>query len=374
MTATGASMPGHGRRILFIDLLAPEPDRHASSVRAAQLLALLTAWGWRVDFLPTAQPASHRAAQVLAELGVALLPCQPEGALGGFLAAILPRYDLLYVAWTPSARRVLSVLEQSARPPLLFDTHDVNHRREFRQARLNGNARTLKRALRTKEAELATIKAASATLAITDSDRDFLRALVPSARLYTVEMWAEPYALERRPDPATLLFIGNMGAPHNHDSVLFLANEIMPLLRQRCPGVRLLVAGQSPHEEVLAVAAPDLEVLGWVPDLDPLLARASLLVAPLRFGSGLKGKMLQAMAAGLPIVASSIAAEGMPLHDGRDVLLADDAAAVAAAIARLLANPAEGLRLSAAARQTLLSHYGRERIAAQFAAALAAVL
>lgn len=363
---------GLGRRLLFIDLLAPEPDRHACSVRAVQLLTLLADWGWRVDFLPTAQPAARRAARLLADLGVALLPGPRQGDQESCIAGLLPRYDLVYAAWTANARRILPLLGQQ-RPPLLFDTHDVNHLREFREARLKGNARTLERALRTKQTELAAIRSASITLAITDTDRAFLQALVPTARIHTVEMWADPRALARRPEPATLLFVGNMGAAHNHDCVLYLANEVMPLLRPRIPGVRLVVAGQMPHAEVRAVAGPDVEVLGWVPDLDPLLARASLMVAPLRFGSGLKGKMLQAMAAGLPIVASSIAAEGMPLRHGHDVLLAEDAAATAEGVCRLLGDPAAGRRLATAAGQTLVQHYGRARIAAQFAAALEAV-
>lgn len=365
---------GHGRRVLFADLLAPEPDRHASSVRATQLLTLLIEWGWRVDFLPTAQPASPAAARVLAGLGVTLLPCQPEQALASFLAPILSGYDLLYVAWTATARRVLPAIDGIPGPPLLFDTHDINHRREFREAKVNGNARTVARALRTKDMELAAIHAASVTLAITDSDRAFLHDLAPLARLHTVEMWAAPLRLDRRPDAATLLFLGNMGAPHNHDGVEFLVKQILPLLRARVPGVRLLVAGQMPHDQVRALATDDVEILDWVPDLAPLLARASLLVAPLRFGSGLKGKMLHAMAAGLPIVASSIAAEGMPLRPGHDVLLADDAAGFAVAVETLLADPAQGRRQAAAAAETLRRCYGRERIATQFSGALRAVV
>lgn len=365
---------GQGRRLLFLDLLVPEPDRHASSVRAAQLLALLVGWGWQIDFLAVAQDQVPVDPRALENLGVTLLPWLPDGALEAFVGRILPRYDVVYMAWTLTARRLLPVLEAAAeRPPLIFDTHDVNHRREFREARLSGNARTLARSLRTKENELRAIRVADVALTITDADRDYLRPLVPQAAIHTVEMWAEPRDLPRRPEPATLLFIGNMGAPHNHDCAIFLVQEVMPLLRPHLPALRLVLVGQEPHRLVRNLAAPDVEIAGWVADLDDWLARASLLLAPLRFGSGLKGKMLQAMANGLPIVASAIAAEGMPLRNEQDVLLAEGPVAIASAVRRLLADRSLGARLAEGARDTLLRHYGRDRIAAQLAQAIEAI-
>lgn len=366
---------GQGRRVLFIDLQRPEPDRHASSLRASQLLTLLRDWQWQVDFLALVNTEPPGSTAVLDRLGVRLLPWLPTGAAEDFVAAEAAGYDLIYVAWTHAARRMLEPARRAAPAvPLIFDTHDVNHRREFREARISGNARTLARALVTKQNELAAVRRADVVLAITPADRDYLRDLVPEARIHTVEMWTEPQAVERAPEPALLLFVGNMGAPHNHDCVRYLATEVMPLLRQALPGATLLVAGQDVHPSLRELAAPDIVFAGWVPDLAPLLRRATLFLAPLRFGSGLKGKMLQAMACGLPIVASDIAAEGMPLVDGEDYLRVADPAGTVAAVRRLIADPGEGRRLAAHARATLARHYTRPAVEAQFSAALRAAL
>lgn len=368
------SEQGRGRRALFLDLLVPEPDRHASSVRVAQLLTLMREWGWRVDFLNCAPSDPPASTGLLDRLGVRLLPAMDMATIARHLAAHAADYALVYIAWVSVARRLMGVVRQAAPgKALLYDTHDVNHLREYRQARVNGNARTLARALRTRNSERAALLAADASLAITAADAAILGELAPAARLFTVGMWAEPDPVRRRPEPATLLFVGNMGAPHNHDCARFLAHEVLPLLRPGLPALCLVLAGPDHNELSQGVAGQDITITGWLADLRPQFERASLFVAPLRFGSGLKGKMLQAMAYGLPIVASRIAAEGMPLRDGHDFLLADTAAEVADAVRRLLADPAAAQALATAALRTLEEHYGRDLVAAQFARAVAAI-
>src|SRR5690606_10015024 len=120
------------------------------------------------------------------------------------------------------------------------------------------------------------------------------------------------------------------------------------------------------------LAGPGIAVPGWIADLTPLYRDAGIFVAPLRFGSGLKGKMLTAMALAMPIVASSIAAEGIGLVDGVDYLCADTAADTAAAVLQLLGDPARAQRLGLSAQDRLVSRFGRERVAAQLAEALSA--
>jgi glycosyltransferase involved in cell wall biosynthesis len=369
------SAQGRGRRVLFLDLLIPEPDRHASSLRAAQLLTLLRDWDWQVDFLNAMPSEPPARSDTLDRLGARLLPGGSLEAAERHIRAEGAAYDLIYLAWVRLSRPLLPVIREAAPGrPVLYDSLDVNYLREYREARLTGNARTLARALRTRESERAALLDAEASLAITPADARLLAELAPGARLFTVGMWSEPDPVERRPEPATLLFVGNMGAPHNHDCALFTMREIMPLLRPRVPGLKLILAGPDHNDIRRKIDGPDIVLTGWQADLRPLFERATLFLAPLRFGSGLKGKMLQAMARGLPIVASAIAAEGMPLRDGRDCLMANDAAAAAAAVERLLADPAQGRTLAAEAMATLRRHYGRESVERPFAEALASIV
>ena len=369
------SEAGRGRRVLFLDLLIPEPDRHASSLRSVQLLTLLRDWGWQVDFLHAAVSEPPAGADALERLGVRALPSGTLEAIEAYVRDAAAGYDLIYLAWVRLSRPLLPVIRQAAPGrPVLYDSLDVNYLREYREARLTGNARTLARALRTKESERAVLLDAEASLAITPADARVLRALAPDARLFTVGMWTDPDPVERRPEPASLLFVGNLGAPHNHDCALYMMREVMPLLRPRVADLKLVLAGPDHNDIRRKIDGPDILLTGWQADLRPLFERATLFLAPLRFGSGLKGKMLQAMAHGLPIVASAIAAEGMPLVEGRDFLLADSAPAAAAAVERLLADPGLGRELAARAMETLRQHYGRESVERPFAEALASIV
>ena len=103
----------------------------------------------------------------------------------------------------------------------------------------------------------------------------------------------------------TLLFVGNFTHAPNVDAAVWLGKEIMPLLREQCPGIRLWLIGIYPPPEVKALACNDIEVTGPVPEIEPYFARAALVVAPVRIGGGMRMKVLQAMALGKAIVTTS---------------------------------------------------------------------
>ena len=367
-------------RLLFLDVLAPQPNRHASSVRSAQLVELLVERGFAVDFAPLVPPQAKEQAAVMRALGATPLPWRDEDAQRAFLAAQARDYDVILLAWTMVARRFIDAARAAApQARIVFDTHDVNHIREYREARAHGDRTQLQRALLTRANEAHAMQVADVTLAITEADAETLRALVPSAQVAVVTMWWEPVlpppgtAPPGTPPPGTpqLLYVGHFGATHNIDAARLLAHDIMPRIHAVRPEVRLTLAGSDPPEMVRELAAPRIAVPGWTRDLTPLFAAAEVFVAPLRFGSGLKGKMLQAMAHGVPIVASRFAAEGIGLADGQDYLAADTPAQTAAAVLRLLDDRALAQRLGRNARALLVARYGRAAVAAQLASALA---
>ncbi len=367
-----------GRRVLFIDLRLPTPERDSTSQRIQQVLAMLRGRGASVDFLCWRDPGPTPPTGTLDALGVRLLPHasgSEAASAEAFLAAEAARYDLVCAVWLNLAHHLLGLLRQAAPDcPLLYLGCDATHILEFREARVSGNARTLQRALRSKQKEREVLAASAVALAITPADAAAYRALAPTANVAVVGMWcALPAQVARRPEPCTLLFLGDMGGPQNHDCALHLAEDVMPLLRRAAPGVRLLLAGPTHNDIEKRIAAPDVEVLGWVADLRALFARCTALMATVRFGSGLKGKLLHAMAHEVPIVASGIAVEGMPLVAEVDFLLVDTPDQAVTAVRRLLDEPALGPALAAQARAKLERFYSRDAIEAQFDAALGAL-
>jgi glycosyltransferase involved in cell wall biosynthesis len=149
-----------------------------------------------------------------------------------------------------------------------------------------------------------------------------------------------------------LLFVGTLDTQPNVDAAVFLANEVLPRVRAKVPDAVLTIAGRSPTPYVRRLCEESgIRLVADAPSLDPLYARARVVVAPLFMGGGTHIKLIEAMGRGAGIVASPIAAEGLDLEDGRHVHLARDAAQFAARCVALLRDPDEADRLGAAARE-----------------------
>jgi glycosyltransferase involved in cell wall biosynthesis len=158
-----------------------------------------------------------------------------------------------------------------------------------------------------------------------------------------------------------LVFVGSFRHLPNIDAACWLADEIFPIVRAALPTIRLHLVGADAPESVLALARhPGIEFHGHVPELEPLLDHARINLAPLRFGAGIKGKINQSLARGLPVVATSCAVEGMFLNDGEDVLCADTAESFAAAIIRLHGDEMLWSRLRAAGLENTRRHFSRD--------------
>jgi sugar transferase (PEP-CTERM/EpsH1 system associated) len=137
-----------------------------------------------------------------------------------------------------------------------------------------------------------------------------------------------------------LVFVGVMSYLPNQDAACFFAHEVLPLVRRRYPRTRFIVVGSNPGRPVRRLARlPGVTVTGKVPDVRPYLDSATVSVVPLRIARGIQNKLLEAMAARRPTVATPQAAEGLDLSDGQQILIADGARGLAAAVVRMLDDP-----------------------------------
>jgi glycosyltransferase involved in cell wall biosynthesis len=156
------------------------------------------------------------------------------------------------------------------------------------------------------------------------------------------------------------MFLGAFTFDPNIDAVQHFVAEVLPDLRARVPGLRLHIVGSDPTPEVRALAGDAVNVTGFVDDLSPYFDQCRAFVAPLRFGAGIKGKLLLSMAHGLPAVASPIAAEGIPAVEDRDLFVARAPRDWTDRIVRLLADDAAWTAMSAAGRSVVEKHYSRD--------------
>jgi sugar transferase (PEP-CTERM/EpsH1 system associated) len=156
----------------------------------------------------------------------------------------------------------------------------------------------------------------------------------------------------------TFVFTGTMDYPPNIDAVTWFAHEALPIIRQRHPGAQFQIVGTNPAASVQALAAlPGVHVTGRVPDVRPYLAHATAAVAPMRIARGIQNKVLEAMAMARPVIVTAGGLEGIEAEPGRDLVLAEDAPAIAEACCRMIEHPQEAATLGAAARRLVVERY-----------------
>jgi hypothetical protein len=208
-----------------------------------------------------------------------------------------------------------------------------------------------------KQAELDLISSADVCIVHSIAEKELLGDLRPSCRVVCFPWIYEPRG--EGPDFAArrdLIFVGGYGHPPNVDAAQYFIRDIFPKLTDKLPeDTKFIAAGSFPPAALQAAAGPTVEVPGYVEDLEPLLFNARVMVVPLRYGAGIKGKIVAGLAHGLPIVTTSLGAEGMGLTHEVDVLIADGPEEFAAAVARLYADEALWLKL----RQAGLDYVSR---------------
>lgn len=171
-------------------------------------------------------------------------------------------------------------------------------------------------------------------------------------------------------DDDRIVFEGSMAFEPNIEAAQFLVREVMPLVWQARPEATLALVGRDPVPAVRALAGPRVTVTGSVPDVRPFVQHAAVFACPLRSGAGIKNKLLQAWAMGKAVVATSMSVGGLGAQDGLNLLIRDDAPAIAAALVELLADPARRAALGRAGRQAVVERFAWSAQAQRFEALL----
>ena len=352
------------RQVLIIDESVPRPDRDSASLRQFNLIRMLLAGGAHVVFLPTRGEHGGAATQALQALGVEVWHAPWLQGVGPWLRTHGPRFQVAMLVRHHVANECLPLLRRHAsQARTVFDTVDLHYLRERRGAELSGDPRLARGAERTRASELAVMAATDVTLLVSAAEKQQLAVDAPSVR---VELLSNLHEVAGRgldwAQRQGLVFVGGFNHPPNLDAMQWFIGEVFPLIRQRLPEIRFHCIGADVPDSLRALAAtqPGVQVHGYVPDVVPWMAGGRVAVAPLRFGAGVKGKINLSMAHGQPVVATHCAAEGMHLHDGEDVLVADDARAFADAVVRLHDDEALWRRLSGNGLDNIARHFSMD--------------
>lgn len=336
-------------KALIIDSRYPRTDRDSGSLDAFNMIRTLQSFGYDVLFAATAEYDSINAYGVaLQNHGVTVITGADFDSLESFLHQHGPHITLAILSRVECGGLYIDHMRRLApQARVIFNTVDLHHIRMEREAALTDNRPLRHEASRLEERERYLIRMADVTFVAASSDRDKARSLVPGADIILMPI-ARCIPGRRAGFQARhgIGFIGGFEHAPNLDAVRYFLDEIWPKVRARLPDAKFHIIGADMPPWLRDLTMPGVDIVGFVPELDPWLDRLRLTVAPLRYGAGAKGKVVSSFSFGLPCVMSPMAAEGMEIDGPAARLLADEPDTFASIIARLYQDPAEWQILS----------------------------
>jgi len=342
--ATEAKVQYKKPKLLLFDAFVPTPDRDSGSNDIVNFMKIFIGFGYDVTFLPVMALAPvERYTDDLRRMGVICVSTPVVTVVEDYLKAHAAEFDAVFAYRGPIAASFVDLIRRAApKTKIVFDTVDLHFMREQRQAEIEANPQMLADAGRTKQIELSVIRKSDATIVLSKSEQKVVNELVPNAITHLIpivrEVPGSPVPFNER---SGVLFVGGFSHAPNIDAVVWFTKEVWPKVRERLPELEFKIVGSNltPEVSALADASSGIRVLGFVPDITDLMETSLLSVAPLRYGAGIKGKVVSSLCYGLPCVATSVAAEGMGLGLQDGVILADDPDAFVEAVVRLSDQP-----------------------------------
>lgn len=276
----------------------------------------------------------------------------------------IKQVDLIQVEFP---QMMLALPEQ--RPPVVLDAHNIEYELLRRVADTTSHgANELFNRLewrRMRRLEQRAWREADLTIATSRRDASMI-AKITGKTVPVIPNGVDIKQLSDQPRDCRsheVVFVAAMRHQPNADGAVWLAREVLPLVRQQLPGARLRLVGADPPAAVQALRGPSIDVTGRVDDVRPELARAGAVAVPLFAGGGTRLKILEAMAAGVPVVSTSIGAEGLSVAHDQHILIADDAQTFAASLVRLLTDLELAQRLRGEGRDLAQREYAWSHIA-----------
>lgn len=376
------------------------PDQDSGSASTFSYLQILARSGYKVTFAPFDLRKAGRYTKALRRLGIDTLSSPKWPSIYNAIETLGPRHDIILFYRAHVAVHLFDLARKAApRTRIAFHPVDLHFLRMQREAALSNDASQIRSADEMRTAELDLIQRADATIVVSTYEKDLLGTLAPGAPVHQIPIlremppappttsrvtwlkneWAKLRGKKQQlslddasslGDRRDILFIGGFGHTPNTDAVLWFVREVWPHLLTKGFKERFLIVGSKIPSEVSDLAGDSIDVRGYVEDLQPLFGKCRLSIAPLRFGGGIKGKIVTSLSYGVPVVATTIAAEGMQLMHNENILIADSPLDMADQILAACSDPVLWQKLSSngqAAFARQFSHAaGKDRVLAVF--------
>jgi glycosyltransferase involved in cell wall biosynthesis len=314
-SATGAT-PAPAPRALIIDDRVPKADRDAGSSAILSHMRSLRRLGYELTFVPALEfEPVETDVSALDEIGARCCRSPYYGSVEEILRRQAGEFDVIYLHRVSNASKYGALVRQHfPRARFIYSVADLHHLRLARQAAVEDRPELIALTKRVRLAEFVAAATADAVITHSSHEAEVLRKEIVGVNVHTV-LWSvavrpTPVPFSRRHGVA---FIGGFDHDPNRDAARWLISEIMPLVRRRDPLIECLLVGSEMPEQLLRLCGEGVVAVGHVKDLAEVFDRVRLTVAPLDYGAGIKGKVIDSLGAGIPCVCTPIGAEGLDL-------------------------------------------------------------
>ena len=350
-------------RALVVDAQMPMPDKDAGSYAAIQEMRMLQALGFKCTFVPQNLAWMGHYTQDLQRMGIEALYAPFYTSVNQVLEQRGDEFDLIYITRYYVAQNYIDLIRQYApRAKIVLMNADLHFLRELRHAIQTKNAADMTKSLQTRDEELAVMRKVDLVLSYTDVEK----AVILSHNLDSTKVekcpWVTEVSAEVPPFAARkdIAFLGGFNHYPNVQAVEWFVANVMPLVRKQLPGAKLRVYGSYMPDALADLLEDQADVVaeGWVESVQDVYDHCRVFVAPLQSGAGIKGKVIGALAHGVPTVMSAVAAEGIGVNNGTDGFVAATPQEWVAAIAKLYESEKNWSKTSAAALELARKQFG----------------
>lgn len=363
-------------KILVIAPILPFPGLPAESNRLVHLLQILRQMNCHITFFVSSGVMENRYRPFLERIGIEVYTWDPDAmtavgyqmddveAVDYFLFFQKRHFDYVIINFWYLAEYYLPLIRRySPETKIIIDTVFIHYLREIQEAEVQKNLKAGREALVRKDQELTIYSKAERIWVATETDRKEIENYVAKVPIDIIpHIYEKVDFIKRFEETSDLLFIGHFHHQPYRDAIQYFCQEVFPRITEELPDVKLYVVGNDFPDEVKALASDQIVVSDAIENLTPFFKKTRIFINPLRYETGMKGKIGEVLSWGLPMVTTSIGIGDTPLVDGRDVLIADTVEAFKTQVVRLYRDPELWNKLSANGKQTVEVHWSPQVI------------
>lgn len=314
--------------MLFVDHYVPAWDKDAGSLLTYELLRIFLEMGFKIIFLPDDMLKVEPYTSELQQMGIEVL-YDTNIRSRNYLKKYGMYINVSFLSRPHISVKYIDDLRKYTKAKVIYFPVDLNFLRLLRKYEIKKSKKIFSIANKIRLIELNLTSKSDATVVLSSAEKDILKADLKKADVVTIPFLyrqnLKKKEINKFSDRKELLFLGGFMHEPNEDAVVWFVENIYPLIKKEIGNIKFYIAGSNPTSKVLQLKSSDIIVTGYVNDVTPLFRKAKVFVSPLRYGAGVKGKILQSMSYGLPVISTSIGAEGIDVKNMEHILIADQA-------------------------------------------------